>query len=272
MYILRILDALEKVETKIADLYEWFSEIFSDDAEVSSFFYRISVDESAHANLIRFQRRIISQNRKLAEDIALDFNVVNAVLDRLTSARSGAAPSIEEAIRFAIEIENSVAEAHSQSVIARSIPGISDLLKNLSGFDNRHCEVFVKFAHDRGFSVERELSAYIDKNDIAEGHGSGIGKDSPEMPSEALEEIKYYFERHETMDFYKILGISDHATKDDVKRAYHEMARKFHPDGHMNASQEIQKKLGVIFSSMTNACSTLLDPVRRKQYDISRRG
>ena len=35
-------------------------------------------------------------------------------------------------------------------------------------------------------------------------------------------------------DPYKILGISPKASNDEVKRAYREMSRKYHPDSYVN--------------------------------------
>lgn len=35
-------------------------------------------------------------------------------------------------------------------------------------------------------------------------------------------------------DPYKVLGISRNATSDEVKKAYRELSKKYHPDSHMN--------------------------------------
>ena len=36
------------------------------------------------------------------------------------------------------------------------------------------------------------------------------------------------------MDPYKVLGVTPQTSDDDVKRAYRELARKYHPDNYVN--------------------------------------
>ena len=65
-----------------------------------------------------------------------------------------------------------------------------------------------------------------------------------------------------TKDYYKVLGISEGASKDEVDRAYRSEARKRHPDG--GGSEEEMKALN-------EAHDTLSDPATRKAYDAERR-
>ncbi len=270
MLILRVLESLETIETKIADLYELFSKIFAEDAGAASFFYRMSVDETAHANLVRYQRRVVVQNMKLVKEISLDLDAVNATLERVISVLSEPPYSLEEALKIALEIEKSLAEAHSLTAVAQAIPDFSRLLSSLSGFDSRHCEVVEDFAASRGFPFEATKGRRAVMHATLSAPDTKTGESPFEIPPEMLERIEHYFKWHESMDLYEVLGIRDYATNDDIKRAYHSKAHEFHPDSYVNAPEEIQKKLGVIFSSLTEAYSTLTDPVKRRQYDEGR--
>ncbi|WP_457622130.1 DnaJ domain-containing protein [Persephonella sp.] len=61
------------------------------------------------------------------------------------------------------------------------------------------------------------------------------------------------------MDFYKILGVDRNATPEEIKKAFREKAKKYHPD--LNRENE------EIFKKIVQAYETLIDPEKRKSYD-----
>jgi curved DNA-binding protein len=66
----------------------------------------------------------------------------------------------------------------------------------------------------------------------------------------------------EFIDYYKILGLSKKATKNEIKAAYRKLARKYHPDLNPN-NKEAEKK----FKAINEANEVLSDPEKRKKYD-----
>ncbi|MEJ7594924.1 MAG: DnaJ C-terminal domain-containing protein [Planctomycetaceae bacterium] len=63
-------------------------------------------------------------------------------------------------------------------------------------------------------------------------------------------------------DFYEVLGVPRSASKDEVRKAYKKLARKFHPDVKP-ADPDSEKK----FSEITEAYDVLSDEEKRKNYD-----
>lgn len=66
-------------------------------------------------------------------------------------------------------------------------------------------------------------------------------------------------------NYYNILGVDRHASLEEIKKAYVEKLKKYHPDiykGDENFAQEKTAELNVIYQ-------TLKDEQKRKTYDIN---
>lgn len=65
----------------------------------------------------------------------------------------------------------------------------------------------------------------------------------------------------EYKDYYKILGVSKTADKDEVRKSYRKLARKYHPDVSKESNAEAR------FKEVSEAYEVLSDPAKRSEYD-----
>ena len=69
-------------------------------------------------------------------------------------------------------------------------------------------------------------------------------------------------------NLYGILGVNKNATDDEIKKAYHKMSIKWHPDRHMKENEEKQKEAEEKFKEIGEAYEVLSDKKKRQHYDM----
>ena len=73
-------------------------------------------------------------------------------------------------------------------------------------------------------------------------------------------------------DYYKILNISKGANSKEIRKAYLNLTKKYHPDKQGSLSEEEQKKVHEKMSEINEAYEILSDDTKRNDYDNMGRG
>lgn len=81
---------------------------------------------------------------------------------------------------------------------------------------------------------------------------------------EELKTAEVALKRSKEKDYYKILGVSRRADSKAIKKAYRELALKWHPDKHQEAEKEAAEKQ---FQLVAESYEVLSDDEKRRKYD-----
>ncbi len=81
-----------------------------------------------------------------------------------------------------------------------------------------------------------------------------------EEEAQFVKEAEELFSRLHELTPHELLGISDDATPQEIKKRYYKLAKKFHPDRFFNLQHEsVKSKLTVLFDAITKAYNSLKD-------------
>jgi len=67
--------------------------------------------------------------------------------------------------------------------------------------------------------------------------------------------------------YYDLLGVDAQADSAEIRSAFHEFSRNFHPDAHATLAREDRQRLEHVFQRGVEAYRALIQPDLRANYD-----
>jgi curved DNA-binding protein CbpA len=89
-----------------------------------------------------------------------------------------------------------------------------------------------------------------------------------EDPAAFLAEVDRVLQSVAVASYYQLLGVDPRANHNELKRHFYQLARRYHPDRHMD-HPEWTPRLLVLMDILATAYRTLSDGETKKQYDSS---
>lgn len=115
--------------------------------------------------------------------------------------------------------------------------------------------------------LQEDRAANIEMSEVVVGEirEKTIGR---KIDPETKEMIEDMYSKCERLGHYGVLGVKDNASVDEIKAAYREAVKKYHPDVHFHLGDDsLKDKSCDIFSYVSVAYSILSNPEKRREYD-----
>lgn len=137
--------------------------------------------------------------------------------------------------------------------------------QKLSRFSNQPCEEIIKTLDMPEETFWKKVSLFYLLNII---DFSDVVKDK-DLDKNVDEIIRLYDQiKSRKLDYYEVLGVRHDAALSDIKGAYFNFAKKYHPDRIVNAPDpDIKEKANFVFAEINKAYETLSNPEKKKDYD-----
>ena len=82
----------------------------------------------------------------------------------------------------------------------------------------------------------------------------------------AIEELA---SRVEAGDYYAILGVDTECNQTDLKKAYYDLSRRFHPDRfYRREVGDLLEQIEEVFTGINISFEVLSDDVKRRRFDL----
>lgn len=118
-------------------------------------------------------------------------------------------------------------------------------------------------------AVNAAMPKFVEAEPKVESASPAKGTPAPEVKRDEKADLYALFERlDEATNYYQMLNVGRAANDSDIKRAYHSLAKRFHPDHFRKAvDDELYARIESTFAQIAQAYETLKNKQSRAVYD-----
>lgn len=150
MQILNLLAVVARIESEMAGLYEWMSRVFDNDEGAAGLFFRLSMQEKSHYNMVTFGKRLVHTSPNEFARVEVNRDDIEGLLSCIAEFQKlRPQPSLEQALVFAMKAEQHLGENIHRAAIIDSNPGLADMFHRLAVADEEHFRTLREFATER---------------------------------------------------------------------------------------------------------------------------
>jgi rubrerythrin len=133
-----ILDICCKVEETCADLYRYFSRIYADSPQISVLWEKTAKEEDSHAEHFRLASRLKGSGIQSLKSDMYNVAVLLKKIQTIYASVQKSPPPLKEALKFAIKLEESMADYHMDTIASFEDKDLERLFASMMKNDKDH--------------------------------------------------------------------------------------------------------------------------------------
>lgn len=148
--IRELLDVCEQLETRVAELYHYFAELYADMPELAALWRKTASEEENHMLQFRLAYRLesIVSLQPLVE-VAAVRTTVEKVTELIAKVRS-TPPDWQGALRLAIDMEDKLVSLHATTAMSFAEASMNALFTSMMAHDQQHVQALRRFLAESG--------------------------------------------------------------------------------------------------------------------------
>jgi len=150
-----LLSMLYDFEYKLAVMYEIFSKNYANDNEACALFSKMCTEEVNHSDAVKYLMRTVKGNAPGEVSVDADLGQMEAVIGKVDDTIKSELPiPVDEAVRFALFLENNSLELLYKTASAQVDPKFVRLVEYLNSGSTEHQAKIERLARKRGLLPE----------------------------------------------------------------------------------------------------------------------
>jgi rubrerythrin len=136
-----ILQICCKLEETCAEMYRYFAQLYADSPDASDLWTKTAQEEDSHAEQFRLACRLYGSSMKA---LNTDKDRVQKILTNIQSIFDfvkKSPPKLNDALRYAIRMENSLAEYHMNNIVEFEDENLARLFTSMRKNDLEHTQM-----------------------------------------------------------------------------------------------------------------------------------
>ena len=143
-----ILDICCKVEENCADLYRYFALIYADSPQISDLWEKTATEEDSHAEHFRLASRLKGSGIQSLKSDIYNVSVLLKKIQTIFASVQKSPPPLKEALKFAIKLEESMADYHMNTIASFEDKDLERLFSSMMRNDKDHILMLEKAHKD----------------------------------------------------------------------------------------------------------------------------